>query len=151
MYSPPPLPLQPSPTRDACASYLLADGRRSLKIGGRVEEGVEIGHGARWEVTKSFPPPFLLFTDARCSSRHLHCRLRPCAEDSLLHQRAWRFACTARNCRTGRSSRARPDTALRSGSCKNTARPRQPNGSKIAGPMRAKGDPGNQTRPIFSK
>nr|XP_051216575.1 formin-like protein 5 [Lolium perenne] len=51
MYSPPPLPpLQPLPIGDACASYLLADGRRNLKFGGRVEEGVEIDHGARWEI-----------------------------------------------------------------------------------------------------
>jgi hypothetical protein len=27
-------------------------------LGGQVEEGVEIDHGVRWEVTKSFPPPF---------------------------------------------------------------------------------------------
>jgi hypothetical protein len=56
MYSPP--PLQPSPTGDACAFYLLADGRRSSKFGGTMEEGVEIGHGERREVTESFPPPF---------------------------------------------------------------------------------------------
>jgi hypothetical protein len=65
-----------------------------------------------------------------------------------LHQRASRFACTAGNCRTGRSSGAWPDTVLRSGSCKNVARPRQPNGPKIAGPMRAKRDAGNQTHPM---
>jgi hypothetical protein len=47
-----------SPTGDVCASYLLADGRRSSKFGGRVEEGVEIGDGAWWEVTESFPSPF---------------------------------------------------------------------------------------------
>jgi len=48
--------LPPSPTRDVCAAYLLADGRWSSKLGGRVEdfnqvvrEGVEIEerHGGR--------------------------------------------------------------------------------------------------------
>jgi hypothetical protein len=41
MQSPPLLP--PSSAGDACTSYLLADGRRSSKFGGTVEEGLKIG------------------------------------------------------------------------------------------------------------
>jgi hypothetical protein len=67
-----------------------------------------------------------------------------------LHQPRSRYACTAGNCRTGHSSRAWPEGALRTDSCNNATQPRQPNGPKIAGPMRAKSRLGNQTRPWWS-
>ena len=36
------LPPPPSPTRDVCAAYLLADGRWSSKLGGRVEDSNQV-------------------------------------------------------------------------------------------------------------
>jgi hypothetical protein len=116
----------------------LSTGGGARNLGG-VKEGVEIGHGARREVTKSFPPPFSPFADAHRRSRHLHPRLRACAEDSVLHQPRWRFACTARNCWTGHSSKAWPEGALRTGSCNNATQPRKSNKPIFAGPIRAKG------------
>jgi hypothetical protein len=145
----PPL-LPPSPTRDACACYLLVAARN-------LGESREGGRNRRWGAAGGngiLPAPFSLFADACRSSRYLHPRFCACAEDSLLHQPRWRFVCTVGNCRTVRSSWAWPECVLRSGSCDNATRPRQPNGPKIAGPMRARARPGYQMRPIlisFSK
>jgi hypothetical protein len=57
--------------------------------------------------------------------------------------RAW----PCRNCQTGRSSGACPMGALRPVLCKRATEPREPNGPKNVGPMRAKGFPSYQTHP----
>jgi hypothetical protein len=60
---PPPL-LSPSPTGDACASYLIADRRRNSKFGGESEGG---GRNRRWGATggaRILPVPFSLFAVA---------------------------------------------------------------------------------------
>jgi hypothetical protein len=109
-------PLPPSLTGYVCASYLLANMRRSSKFGERMEEGVEIGDGARREVTESFPSRFSLFADASRNSRHLPPSLRPCAKDSFLHQLRMRFVCIARNGRSGCFSKTWLEDALIFGS-----------------------------------
>jgi hypothetical protein len=118
MQSPPPLP--PSPTGDVCASYLLADGRRSSKFGGRSGGG---GRNRPWGAS---------------GGDENHPRLCACRKFAFASA-ALEICLRHWNCRTGHSSRAWPEGALKTGPCNNTTHLRKPNNQKLQGRCESRG------------
>jgi hypothetical protein len=116
------------------------EGNGGFGFGGK--RAAPIYGGKIWTaVTEFIPPRFRCSAPAHVISRGGSAVTRRCR---FLRRRGW----LARNDRSGRSSRAWPEGALRVVPCDNAGEPRQPNGPKIAPPMRAKGSLGYQTRAL---
>jgi hypothetical protein len=111
-----------------------------LEMGGVVERlEIEDGRGGGEGI---LPTP-LQFSPLRATAHAISILIPSrAAKHSFFHQFRARCGWLAGNGLFGRSSRARPNAALRTVLCNNMGEPSQPNGLFFAPPMRAKESPG---------